>query len=266
MNPSDALFIDSLRFNYTLALTVGKTKQLAKLACLWVNLTRFQTSFLSWQLEMYRLPGCHLVWKDDIPASFSNAMNWDWIVSACLGVGLAACCGFRVFVPMLVAGLATKLHIIGTMSGFEWISSWPALMLLGVATIVELGAYYVPWLDNALDTIAGPAAIVAGTVLSTSFLQIDSPVIDWGMGLMLGGGSAGLIQAGTSLLRLGSTATTGGLGNPVVSTAENAASFGFSILAVLLPLVCIVIIGIILIYVASQLARRGRTTFTRPAK
>ncbi len=192
-------------------------------------------------------------------------MNWDWIVSACLGVGLAACCGFRVFVPMLVAGLATKLGIISTMSGFEWISGWPALFLLGIATVVELGAYYVPWLDNVLDTIAAPAAIVAGTVLSTSFLQIDSPVMDWGLGLMLGGGSAGLIQAGTSLLRLGSTATTGGLANPVVSTAENAASFGFSILAVLLPLVCIVLIIIILIYIASRLARRGRYSEQRSA-
>lgn len=193
-------------------------------------------------------------------------MNWDWIMSACLGVGLAACCGFRVFVPMLVAGLATRLGIIGTMQGFEWISSLPALFLLGSATVFELGAYYVPWLDNILDTIAGPAAIVAGTVLSTSFLQIDSPVLDWGLGLMLGGGSAGLIQAGTSLLRLGSTATTGGLANPVVSTAENAASLGFSILAVLLPLVCIVLIIIILIYIASKLARRGRVIFTKPGK
>jgi ABC-type thiamin/hydroxymethylpyrimidine transport system permease subunit len=193
-------------------------------------------------------------------------MNWDWIVSACLGVGLAACCGFRVFVPMLVAGIATKLGMIGTMGGFEWISTWPALMLLGVATLVELGAYYIPWLDNALDTIAGPAAIIAGTVLSTSFLQVDSPVLDWGLGLMLGGGSAGLIQAGTSLLRLGSTATTGGLGNPVVSTGENAASFGFSILAVLMPLVCVVIIALILTYIIVKLVSRRRVTFTKPVK
>ena len=103
----------------------------------------------------------------------------------------------------------------------------PALLLLGVATLVELGAYYVPWLDNALDTLAAPAAVVAGTLLSTSFLKIDSPILDWGLGLMLGGGSAGLIQAGTSLLRLGSTATTGGLGNPVIATTEMWPHLGF---------------------------------------
>jgi hypothetical protein len=162
-------------------------------------------------------------------------MSLDWITSACIGVGLAACCGFRVFVPLLIASVATKLGIIGVMDGFEWLSQWPALIGLSAATIFELGAYYIPWLDNALDTLATPISIAAGTLLSTSFLNIDSPVLQWGMGLMLGGGSAGIVQAGTSLLRLGSTATTGGLGNPVVATGENIASFVFSILTVLLP-------------------------------
>ncbi|OIN58212.1 DUF4126 domain-containing protein [Arsenicibacter rosenii] len=190
-------------------------------------------------------------------------MNWDWIISACLGIGLAACCGFRIFVPMLIASIAAKLHIIAPMQGFEWISTTPGLLLLGIATLVEIGAYYIPWLDNVLDTLAAPAAIVAGTLLSTSFLKIDNPVMDWGLGLMLGGGSAGLIQAGTSLLRLGSTATTGGLANPVVATTENAASFGFSILAVLLPLFAFVVLFVVVLFFAAQLARKGRVWFTR---
>ncbi len=193
-------------------------------------------------------------------------MNWDWVISACLGVGLAACCGFRIFVPMLIASLAVKLHIIAPMQGFEWISTTPGLLLLGIATLVEIGAYYIPWLDNVLDTLAAPAAIVAGTLLSTSFLKIDNPILDWGLGLMLGGGSAGLIQAGTSLLRLGSTATTGGLANPVVATTENAASFGFSILAVLLPLFAFVVLFIVVMFFAAQLARKGRVWFTRAAQ
>ena len=193
-------------------------------------------------------------------------MNWDWIVSACLGVGLAACCGFRVFVPMLIASIATKLHIISPMDGLEWISTTPALLLLGVATLIELGAYYIPWLDNVLDTLATPIAVVAGTLLSTSFLKIESPILDWGLGLILGGGSAGLIQAGTSLLRLGSTATTGGLGNPVVATTENVASFGFSILTVLLPLFAVVLIMLVLLFIATQLARRGKVWFSRATK
>ena len=193
-------------------------------------------------------------------------MSIDWILSACIGVGLAACCGFRVFVPLLIASAATKLGIIGPMTGFEWISGWPALIGLSVATVFEIGAYYIPWLDNLLDTLATPASVVAGTLLSASFLHIDNPVLQWGLGLMLGGGSAGIIQAGTSLLRLGSTATTGGLANPVVATGENVASFGLSIFAVLLPLVAVVIIAVVLIFVIGRLVARRKIWFTRSAK
>ena len=192
-------------------------------------------------------------------------MSIDWITSACIGVGLAACCGFRVFVPLLIASVATKLGIIGTMDGFEWISGWPALLGLSMATVFEFGAYYIPWLDNALDTLATPLSIAAGTLLSTSFLNIDTPILQWGLGLMLGGGSAGIVQAGTSLLRLGSTATTGGLGNPVVATGENIASLGLSILTVLLPLAAIVIIGVVVVFVISQLVAKRKVWFTAPA-
>lgn len=190
-------------------------------------------------------------------------MTIDWIISACIGIGLAACCGFRVFVPLLVASVATKLGFIGTMTGFEWLSGWPALLGLSVATVFEIGAYYIPWLDNLLDTLATPASIIAGTLLSTSFLHIDNPVLHWGLGLMLGGSSAGIVQAGTSLLRLGSTATTGGVGNPVVATGENVASVGLSIVTLLLPLVAVVIIGLVLIFIISQLVAKRRVWFTK---
>jgi hypothetical protein len=190
-------------------------------------------------------------------------MSLDWITTACIGIGLAACCGFRVFIPLLVASAATKLGLIGTMDGFEWISGWPALTGLSVATVLELGGYYIPWVDNALDTIATPASVIAGTLLGTSFLQIDNPVLHWGLGLMLGGGSAGIVQAGTSLLRLGSTATTGGLANPAVATGENIASFVLSILTILLPLVAIIFVGVVVIFVINRLQAKRKVWFTK---
>ncbi len=192
-------------------------------------------------------------------------MSLEWIMSACIGVGLAACCGFRVFVPMLIASAAMKLGFVGTMTGFEWLSGWPALMGLTVATVFEIGGYYIPWLDNLLDTIATPASIIAGTLLSTSFLHIDNPVMHWGLGLMLGGSSAGIVQAGTSLLRLGSTATTGGIGNPVVATGENVASIGLSLFTIFLPLVAVVIIALVLIFIIGRLVARRKVWFTRAA-
>ncbi|WP_375446342.1 DUF4126 domain-containing protein [uncultured Fibrella sp.] len=187
----------------------------------------------------------------------------DWILSACVGLGLAACCGFRVFVPMLVAALGTKLGLIGTMPGYEFIASWPAIIGLSIATSFELGAYYIPWLDNVLDTVAMPVAIVAGTLLSTSFLHVNDEMVRWALSLMLGGGAAGLVQAGTSLLRLGSVATTGGLANPVVATGENAASLILSILTVFLPLFAFALIACLLIFVVVRLLGRRKLRFTK---
>ena len=187
----------------------------------------------------------------------------DWILSACVGLGLAACCGFRIFVPLLVAALSTKFGLVGTMPSYEFISSWPAIIGLSIATAFELGAYYVPWLDNMLDTIAMPVAIVAGTFLSTSFLRVNDEMTRWAMSLMLGGGAAGLVQAGTSLLRLGSVTTTGGLANPIVATGENTASLVLSILTVFLPFFTFAVIVFLLIFLAVRLLARRRLRFTK---
>ncbi|UFH52943.1 DUF4126 domain-containing protein [Spirosoma sp. KNUC1025] len=193
-------------------------------------------------------------------------MSIEWIISACIGVGLAACCGFRVFVPLLVASVATKFGFISPVGGFEWLSDWPTLIGLSVATIFEIGSYYIPWLDNILDTIATPASVIAGTLVSTSFLHIDIPAFQWGLGLILGGSSAGIIQAGTSLLRLGSSVTTGGIANPVVATGENVASVGLSLFTILLPLVAIVVIGLVMLFIIGRLIARRKIWFTRPSK
>ncbi|WP_234733800.1 DUF4126 domain-containing protein [Tellurirhabdus bombi] len=184
----------------------------------------------------------------------------EWIFGLCLGVGLSACCGFRVFVPLLVASLATKFGWVAMTPGFEWMGTWTAFFVLATATLLEVGAYYIPWLDNALDTIAMPLAFAAGTLLTTSFVDVDIPLLKWGLGIIAGGGTASLIQTGTSMLRLGSTATTGGLGNPVVASTENVLSFGLSFLAILLPVLTVILVIGLLIFIGRLIATRGLRT------
>lgn len=84
------------------------------------------------------------------------------ILGLCIGVGLSAACGFRVFVPLLVMSIATLLGWHEPAKGFEWLAIPSVCAALGFATICEIAAYYVPWVDNLLDTIATPAAVVAG--------------------------------------------------------------------------------------------------------
>ncbi len=149
-------------------------------------------------------------------------------LSLCLGVGLAACSGFRVFVPLLLSSLAVHFGLANVTIGFEWMATWTAIGILATATVLEIGGYYIPWVDNLLDTIATPAAFAAGTLLTTSFVEIDNPILHWGLGLIMGGGTASFIQAGTSMVRLASTKLSGGIANPVVATFENILSVLFT--------------------------------------
>lgn len=160
---------------------------------------------------------------------------------------------------MLAANIAslTGLHSFGT--GFEWLNGWTPFYILASASIIEIVAYYIPWLDNALDHIALPVAVAAGTLLSTSFISADwAPALKWGLGIIAGGVPAGIIHSGMGLLRLGSTATTGGIGNPVVTTAENGASVGFSIMALLTPVVIAIVVIMLLFFILKKMARPGR--------
>jgi hypothetical protein len=176
------------------------------------------------------------------------------ISSLCLGLGLSACCGFRIFVPLLVSNIFALAGWHHFSAGFEWLSSWTAFYLLFTATVIEITAYYIPWLDNILDQIALPVAAIAGTLLATSAFSAEiSPVMRWGLGVMVGGGSAGLIQAGTGLLRMGSSATTGGMGNSVLATAENGSAITFSVLALLIPIVIALLMLLLVVFVFRKI-------------
>jgi hypothetical protein len=115
--------------------------------------------------------------------------------SIALGISLSAACGFRVFVPFLVMSIAALAGTLPLSDGFAWVGTVPALVVFASATLVEVAAYYIPWVDNLLDTIATPLALVAGTVASASVLTDVSPVLQWTLAILAGGGSAGLIQA-----------------------------------------------------------------------
>jgi len=153
-----------------------------------------------------------------------------------LGIGLAAACGFRIFVPLLVISVAAKCGHLTLANGFEWISSTPALICFAVATGLEIAAYYVPWLDNLLDTIASPAAVVAGIVITAACVSGMSPLLQWSLAVIAGGGASAAVQGITVTARAASSLTSGGLANPLVATVETAASTALSILALFLPI------------------------------
>lgn len=180
------------------------------------------------------------------------------VMSVCLGLGLAAACGFRVFVPLLGMNLAAQSGHLTLASGLEWMGSTPATICFASATLLEIGAYYIPWLDNALDSIATPAAVIAGTIATASVVTDMSPYLKWTLAAIAGGGAAAAVQTGTVAVRGVSTATTAGLGNFMVSSTEFLASIVGTILAIVLPILCAVLVVACLAILAAWYVRRRR--------
>ena len=185
-----------------------------------------------------------------------DVSTWQAVMSVGIGLGLAAAAGFRVFVPLLVLSVAARAGYLPLSAGFEWIGTTPALLAFATATVLEVAAYYVPWLDNALDAIAAPTAVVAGVVASASVMTDLPPLVKWSVAIVGGGLAAGVVAGSTSLVRLKSTATTAGLANPVVATTELAGALVTSLLALVLPLVVLLFVGAVIL-VLWRLRRRA---------
>lgn len=173
-----------------------------------------------------------------------------------LGISLSAASGFRIFVPPFILSLMAQADYVDLPANLAWVDNPIASIIFGVATLVEIGAYYVPWIDNLLDALAAPAAVVAGTLMTGAFSAELEPAMRWTLALLAGGGAAGGVHTLMGLTRLSSSATTGGLANPVVSTTEAAAATGLSIFAIFLPLVAFLLTASCLVFIFLRVKRK----------
>ena len=167
------------------------------------------------------------------------------LLSLSLGLGLAAACGFRVFIPPLMMGVGSRLDLYKLEGSFVWVDDNWAIAIFAVATLLEIGGYFIPWIDNLLDTVATPAAIIGGIFVTSASLEgeLDSSA-QWTLSVIAGGSVSGVIQLGTVATRAISTGTTGGLANPIISLLEAVAS----ILCILISLFLVAIIPIVIIF------------------
>jgi hypothetical protein len=175
----------------------------------------------------------------------STFFNFDTLVELMLALSLSSAAGFRVFVPLLALSAAAVLGHIDLPTNFDWLENPQALGLFAIAAILEILGYAIPWFDHALDLVATPAAILAGTVMTASLAPAMDPLVKWTLALVAGGGTAGITKAVMNLLRGTSTASTGGLANPIFAALELLVAVTLSALAVTLPIAAgILVIGI----------------------
>jgi len=169
----------------------------------------------------------------------------DTIIGLLIGIGLSAACGLRVFIPMLGMSIAAISGHITPSHGFEWIGTLPALIAFATATVLEIGTYYVPFIDHLMDVLITPTAIVAGIILTASTLGDTSPLLKWSLAIIAGGGVSAVVQGGTMAFRAASTGTTGGTANFLVATGELFGSTLLTIFAILIPVLCIFLVLLI---------------------
>jgi hypothetical protein len=179
----------------------------------------------------------------------------DLALAVAMGVGLAAAVGFRVFLPMLVLSIGAYTGHLTLSSGLAWLGTPAALVMLSVAAVIEILAYYIPGVDNALDVMAAPAALIAGTVVSAAVMTDVPPMVRWTTAVIAGGGAAGAVHSLTSLLRAKSTVMTVGLGNHTIATGELAGALIVSLLALAAPLAAVAL-AVLFCWFAARLLRR----------
>ncbi|MEL6401333.1 MAG: DUF4126 domain-containing protein [Cyanobacteria bacterium J06626_4] len=172
------------------------------------------------------------------------------VLALCLGLGLSAACGFRVFVPPFAMSLATMQGAVTPAADWQWLGNPITVITLGIATLLEVAAYFTPWVSNALDSvelIAAPIAGMAMTALSLSMVGDINPVMLWTTAAIAGGGTAELVEGATALTRLATAGTTAGLASPVLGFMELLSAAVLSILAILAPVLALsLVIGLAL--------------------
>lgn len=190
--------------------------------------------------------------------------NVDLAMSVVLGIGLAAATGFRLFLPLLILSGAAYTGHVSLDESFAWLGTPAAMIMLGTAAIAEAAAFYIPGVDNLLDTLATPGAVVAGTVMSAAVMTDLPPIVKWTAAVIAGGGVAGITQGFTAMLRAKSTVLTGGLGNSAIATAELGGASLISLLALAAPLAALVVV-VLFLSLAFRLYRRLARGSHRPS-
>lgn len=181
-----------------------------------------------------------------------------------MGLGLAAACGLRVFLPLLLMSIGVRAGMIDPSSGWQWIGSWPAIVALGSACVLEVAGYYVPIVDHVLDAVSMPAAAIAGAVaagvaiVGVAGAHDVHPLLEWAMPLIAGGGLATTVKLGTAATRAVSTTTTATAANPLVATIENIGSGIMSVVAILAPIVAGLVLAVAGLVVVRAVFRRVR--------
>jgi hypothetical protein len=181
----------------------------------------------------------------------------DALSAAALGVVLAATAGLRAFLPVFSASLAAWMTELPLPANLTWLEKPQTVLIFGVATLLEILGDKIPVVDHALDGVQVLTKPVLAVLAATPFVYQLAPEHSVAIGILLGAPLALGVHSAKATARLGSTATTAGVGNPLLSVAEDVAAVVSIILGFLAPLVALVLMAATIVFIA-RLALRVR--------
>ena len=180
------------------------------------------------------------------------------------GLGLSVACGFRVFIPPLIASIAAQTGYLELAESFQWLGEWPTLIALSIATVGDVIAHEFPVVDDVLNVVEAPLVPIAATILSVSLLTDMDPLLKWGLAAIAGGGSAGALYVARSFLKSLLNASTAGVSTPVVSLVEDAVAIVTPILVILEPLfvlfLFLVVVGVTALALKKWMGKRRQAS------
>jgi len=161
-----------------------------------------------------------------------------------MAFSLSACAGIRAFIPPLAISILAATGHLTLAPQFTWMGNWEVVAIFAVATVLELIADKYPGVDNVLDGAGLLIKPVMGALLASSIITGIDPVLALCIGIIVGGGSAGLVHAGKAKLRLLSTGFTGGAGNPILSFLEDVLAIVWTSVGIWLPVLAAILVAI----------------------
>jgi hypothetical protein len=182
----------------------------------------------------------------------------DVVTSVSLAIGLAACAGIRAWLPLLLVGGLARAGVLTLGSSFGFLASDRALILFGVATVVEIVGDKIPAIDHGLDMLSTVLRPAAGSLIAASVMwEVRDPLTALAVGVAVGAPSALVPHAAKTVLRAASTTLTGGLANPVISLVEDVVALAIFVFTVVVPLLAAIALLAVGFLVVRRMARRS---------
>jgi uncharacterized membrane protein len=174
------------------------------------------------------------------------------VIALLTGTGLSAAAGLNAYIPFLIVALISRFTDLITLpQSYAWIESWWAIGIGAVLLFAEVVLDKIPAVDTVNDTIQTfirPtmgglifAATQSAESLDNSAWMQENP---W-VGIILGVVVSGLVHTGKMAARPALNTGSVGMAAPVVSTAEDGASIGLSLIAIFLPLLVIIAVALL---------------------